>query len=113
MKAAVTRLDPGFEFANGHELDDAAVRQTPATMIGRRGLLSQKIGRADIGVLGRSRIGVSSVDDCRKRQTATAAPAEGNLVREVRDRTLALHWPAIHAPIPETSNNGALDAAAP
>src|SRR5262252_8716185 len=36
-------------------------------------------------VLGRSRIGVSLVDDCRKCQTATAAPAEpGDLLWDVR-----------------------------
>jgi hypothetical protein len=35
MKAAVTGLDQGLEFALGHELDEESARQIPADMIGR------------------------------------------------------------------------------
>jgi hypothetical protein len=35
MKAAVTGLDQGLEFAVGHELDEESARQIPADMIGR------------------------------------------------------------------------------
>ena len=35
MKAAVTGLDQGLEFAVGHELDEVSARQIPADMIGR------------------------------------------------------------------------------
>ena len=35
MKAAVTGLDQGLDFAVGHELDEESARQIPADMIGR------------------------------------------------------------------------------
>jgi hypothetical protein len=35
MKAAVTGLDQGLDFAVGHELDEQSARQIPADMIGR------------------------------------------------------------------------------
>ncbi len=35
MQAAVFGLDEGFDFAGGHEIDDASARQIPESMIDR------------------------------------------------------------------------------